>query len=206
MNTRVARTAASGEPRPGSATIAWLNGPFGAGKSTAAEELRRLLPGSVVFDPEEVGSMLRRIVPQPPGGFGFQDLPPWRPLVVQTAVELQRYVGAPLIAPMTLLRPDYAQEIFGGLAAHGVLVHHVVLHVEESELRRRIGTHEPVPGDEATNAGTRAWRLRHVGAYQAALSWLRAQATVIDTTTLPPERVACTVLDALRWDRCLPGP
>ncbi len=178
--------------------IVWLNGTFGAGKSTTAGELRRLLPESVIFDPEEVGYMLRRIVPQPAGGFGFQDLPPWRPLVVQTAVELLGYLKVPLIAPMTLLRQDYAEEIFGGLASHGVAVYHFLLHAEEAELRRRIQADEPVPGDERTNAGTRAWRLRHLDSYAAALLWLRTQATVVDTTVLPPERVARVIHDAIR--------
>ncbi len=116
-------------------TIIWLNGAFGTGKSAVAAELLRRLPGSVLFDPEEVGYMLRKIVPQPRGGFGFQDLPPWRPLVAHTAIELLRYVRAPLVAPMTVLRRAYAQEIFGALAAHGVRVHHVVLHADERELR-----------------------------------------------------------------------
>jgi hypothetical protein len=85
-----------------------------------------------------VGYKLRWIMPQPRGGFGFQDLPPWRPLVVHTAVELLRHLKVPLIAPMTLLGENYAQEIFDGLRARGVSVHYVLLHVEEGELRRQI--------------------------------------------------------------------
>jgi hypothetical protein len=39
--------------------IIWLNGTFGAGKTTTAAELLTLLPGSRLFDPETVGFMLR---------------------------------------------------------------------------------------------------------------------------------------------------
>jgi deoxyadenosine/deoxycytidine kinase len=38
--------------------IIWINGGFGAGKTTLAEELHRRRPDAVVYDPEEVGLML----------------------------------------------------------------------------------------------------------------------------------------------------
>lgn len=42
--------------------IVMVNGAFGAGKTTVAEELLRQIDGSMIFDPEEVGYMLRSIV------------------------------------------------------------------------------------------------------------------------------------------------
>ena len=38
--------------------IIWINGAFGAGKTTLAEELHRRLPDAVVYNPEDVGLML----------------------------------------------------------------------------------------------------------------------------------------------------
>jgi predicted kinase len=38
--------------------IIWINGGFGAGKTTLAEELHRRLPDAVVYNPEDVGLML----------------------------------------------------------------------------------------------------------------------------------------------------
>lgn len=35
--------------------IIWINGPFGAGKTTLAERLRDRRPKSLIFDPEEIG-------------------------------------------------------------------------------------------------------------------------------------------------------
>ena len=52
--------------------IIWLNGGFGAGKTTLAAELHRRLPDAVVFDPEQVGSMLWKSLP--PGGDFQQQL------------------------------------------------------------------------------------------------------------------------------------
>lgn len=38
--------------------IIWLNGTFGAGKTTTCAHLERLVPGAHVFDTEQVGVML----------------------------------------------------------------------------------------------------------------------------------------------------
>jgi hypothetical protein len=38
--------------------IIWINGAFGAGKTTLAEELQRRLPEAMPFDPEYVGYTL----------------------------------------------------------------------------------------------------------------------------------------------------
>lgn len=42
--------------------IVMINGAFGAGKTTIAEMLLPLIPNSMIYDPEEVGFMLRKIV------------------------------------------------------------------------------------------------------------------------------------------------
>ncbi len=50
-------------PRMGAGKIVWINGSFGAGKSTVALELTESWPGAVLFDPELVGILLRTVVP-----------------------------------------------------------------------------------------------------------------------------------------------
>lgn len=52
----------------------WINGAFGAGKTTLADELHLRLPDALAFDPEYVGYILTRWVPAPESG-DFQDIP-----------------------------------------------------------------------------------------------------------------------------------
>lgn len=166
--------------------IVWLNGAFGVGKTTTARELARSLPGARIFDPEIVGQMLRAAIPEPIDD--FQDWPAWRTLVGRTAVELRRQYRGTVIAPMTLLRQDYATEIFSILAERGAPVQHVVLHADAAELTRRIDA-------DRTETAARAWRRGHLAAYERALGWLRQQAEIVDTTGLAPSEVARRVAD-----------
>ncbi|MDY0393289.1 AAA family ATPase [Virgibacillus halophilus] len=43
--------------------IIMINGAFGVGKTTVANRLQKELDNSMIFDPEEVGFMLRNIIP-----------------------------------------------------------------------------------------------------------------------------------------------
>lgn len=133
--------------------IVWLNGTFGAGKTTTAEALLPLLEGARLFDPETVGYMLGPNLNDRPVT-DFQHWPPWRSLVVATAAELIRYTGQHLIAPQTVLDRPYLAEIFEGLRSVGIDVFHVVLDAEETLLRRRIEG-----SDEARSGGLITWPL-----------------------------------------------
>ncbi|MEY4582409.1 MAG: hypothetical protein RL701_7112, partial [Pseudomonadota bacterium] len=59
-----------------------INGSFGVGKTTVARVLRRLLPGSRIYDPEQLGFVLQRLARWLPlrgrGTDDFQDLVLWR--------------------------------------------------------------------------------------------------------------------------------
>jgi hypothetical protein len=171
--------------------IVWLNGTFGAGKTTTGKELAELLPDSRLFDAEQVGSMLGHVSGLPPVR-DFQDWAPWRPLVVETAARLLDYVGGTLITVQTVLVREYWTEISAGLAERGIPVRHFVLHADRDTLTARIS------GDtksESANAGQ--WRLEHLPVYERALPWLREEGQVIDTTELAPERVARAVAAAV---------
>ena len=129
--------------------IIWINGGFGAGKTTLAAELHRRLPDTVVYNPEDVGLMLWKWLP--PGG-DFQHLPSWRELTVATALALRRHHTATLIVPMALIRDAYRAEILGGLADAGEEVLHVFLEVDAGVLRERLDARVTQPGrtwDEA---------------------------------------------------------
>ena len=125
--------------------IIWINGGFGAGKTTLAAELHRRLPDAVVYDPEDVGLMLWKWMP--PNG-DFQHLPSWRELVIATALSLRRHHADTLIVPMSLIRDAYRAEILGGLAAAGEEVRHVFLAADAGVLRPRLNARMPEPGQE----------------------------------------------------------
>jgi hypothetical protein len=87
--------------------------------------------------------MLRHVLTEPIDD--FQDWPPWRQLVVATAAQVHSYVGSILVTPMTLLRRDYVQEIFHGLASHDFEVRHFLVHADPDELARRIEQDQGLP-------------------------------------------------------------
>ncbi|WIX89401.1 AAA family ATPase [Amycolatopsis sp. DG1A-15b] len=166
--------------------IVWLNGTFGAGKTTTARELAGLL-GARTFDTEFVGYLLRTAFPEHEGD--FQHLPLWRPLVVENTVRVHEHAGT-LVIPQTVLVEAYAREIFDGLAGRGVPVAHFVLHAEAAELRRRI--------EESADTFARQWRLDHVDRYGEALPWLRRSATLVSTEGKTPAEVAHGIAERVR--------
>ncbi len=140
--------------------IVFINGTFGAGKTTVAERLVGRLPGSVLFDPELVGYFLRRIVTPIENPADFQDLALWRSLTVTTARELRATYDRTLIMPMTIARLDYFHEVVGGLRAIEPDLHHFTLTADPATLEARIRQ-----SGEAV-----AWRLEHLLPYTVALA------------------------------------
>jgi chloramphenicol 3-O-phosphotransferase len=167
--------------------IIWLNGTFGVGKSSTAERLAAMVPGSRVFDPETVGQLLRGALGDRPVG-DFQDWPAWRAIVAAALIEISRMTGQHLIAPQAVLKRDYLDQIFGLLRAADQDVFHVVLDASDSVLRNRIAG-----SDEA-----QAWRLGHLDEYQDARSWLTDAADfVVDTAASTPPQIARRIFAAL---------
>lgn len=82
--------------------IVWLNGAFGAGKTTVASALVAAQPSARHWHPERVGHVLRLVRRNPTGD--FQDLPPWRRWVVRTGRWHARD-GRTVVAVQSVLRP-----------------------------------------------------------------------------------------------------
>ncbi|MER6012217.1 NUDIX hydrolase [Streptomyces bluensis] len=181
--------------------IVWINGAFGAGKTTTARELIELIPNSTLFDPEVIGGALTHLLPAKRlAEVGdFQDLSSWRRLVVDTAAALLAELGGTLVVPMTLLRQDYRDEIFGGLASRRIPVLHVLLAPAETILRERIADREiplDLPDGEMR---VRQWAYDHIEPYHAALgSWLTADAHLVDTSAQTPYQTARHIAEAVR--------
>jgi hypothetical protein len=118
-------------------TLIWLNGPFGGGKTQTAHELLRRLPNSVVCDPEHAGFGLRRMLPQTLRG-DFQDLTAWREGVVEVLDLALRKHDGPVIAPMTVIDPNYFEETVGRLRTLGHEVHHFSLLARRETVLKRL--------------------------------------------------------------------
>ncbi|WP_037914837.1 NUDIX domain-containing protein [Actinacidiphila yeochonensis] len=173
--------------------IIWVNGAFGAGKADVAHEMLDLVPESTLFDPAALSECLRRLLPekQLQEVAEYQDLPMWRRLLVESAASLLAEVGGVLVAPVALLRQEHRDEVFGGLAARGVEIRHLLLEPGETILRERALAHAqagPAARDRA---------LRRLADYAAALPWLVQDAHVVDTTGLTPRQAACAVAEAV---------
>ncbi|MGO4455947.1 NUDIX domain-containing protein [Streptomyces sp. M-16] len=181
--------------------IVWINGTFGAGKTSTARELAGLLPDGTLYDPEIMGDALRRLLPHKRLAevCDYQDLPSWRRLVVDAAAAMLAELGGVLVVPMTLLRQEYRDEIFGGLAARRIPVRHVLLAPAETILRERIARRqeaEPEPADPRD----KTWAYDHIPVYRQALGWLTADAHVIDNGPLTVRETAERIAEAVRTD------
>ncbi|MFY0407949.1 ATP-binding protein [Solicola sp. PLA-1-18] len=142
-----------------------------------------------MFDAEKVGETLMDISPGLPETDNFQHWPPWRPLVVDTARRVLEYTGGTLVIPMTVLVEEYWREISAGFAQHQIRVDHFVLHATEPTLRQRIAGEHVVPSP---------FRLQYLAPYaEAARTWLRQEAQVVDTTDLSPAQVASEIVRRL---------
>ncbi len=118
----------------------------------------------------------------------FQHWPPWRPLVVATAIELARFTCQHLIAPQTILARAYLEQIFAGLRDAGLDVFHVVLDAGDEVLRLRI----------QGSAETRAWRLDHLAEYRSSRAWMiQAADLAVDTDCRTPAEIAHQIAAAL---------
>ena len=170
--------------------IIWLNGAFGAGKTTLAAELRLRLPEAVVYDPEDVGLMLWKWMPP---NDDFQDLPSWRELVVATALSLRRHHADTLIVPMSLIRDAYRAEILGGLADAGEEVLHVFLEADAGVLRERLNARVTHPGKE-WDQGAREFGMTGLDEIVAAAARQPAGTLMLRSDRLTPAELAGEVL------------
>jgi shikimate kinase len=163
--------------------IIWLNGTFGAGKTTTGRRLAERLANARHFDPEEVGYLLRETLGDHEFR-DFQDLAPWRELVPVVTESVARFTGQHLIAVQTVLREDYWRELTEGFERTRLDIFHVLLHVDSDVLVQRIKA-------DTVEARACQWRLDHVSDYEKARPWMEAAADLIlDTTDVPAAEVA----------------
>ena len=120
--------------------IILLNGAFGVGKTTTARLLAAQLPDAMLYDPELIGFVIRRIdrlVPLGRRSDDYQHLLLWRRLTVAGA-RLLRWRRTTLVVPMTLAWPQYYREIVPALRRIDRDLHHFCLTASPTTIQQRL--------------------------------------------------------------------
>lgn len=120
-----------------------INGAFGVGKTTVSHELLKVIENSMIFDPEEVGFMLRNILPEEVKRLeaetgDFQDLQLWRELTVKVARVLIDTYNVNLIVPMTIRKLEYFHYIFSGFKSIDKHTYHFCLTASKATIYKRL--------------------------------------------------------------------
>lgn len=134
--------------------IVMINGAFGAGKTTMAGKIVQAVPNCMLYDPEEVGFMLRSIIPESfklPGERtgDFQDLELWPVFVVQVAQGLVEKYKCNLVVPMTLKNKQYFQYIRQGFTRIDANTLHFCLMASKECIHNRLIARGEIPGSWA---------------------------------------------------------
>ncbi len=165
--------------------ILWLNGAFGVGKTTVAEELCRRLPGAFLYDPENTGQFLRQNLPEPLCPWeDFQDDPLWRQFNAALLERLAREYPGPVIVPMTVTSPQYWQELTALLREEDLQT--FVLWAQPDTLKARLAGR----GD-----GADSWPVRQITRCCAKLKTMPGQ--VISTDNLTVEQIISIILGSI---------
>ena len=118
--------------------IIWVNGAFGAGKTQTAHELKRRIPNSIIYDPEQVGFFINKNIPKELTKGDFQHHEIWREFNFKTLKYIHSHFNGTIIVPMTIVNPQYYEEIIGHLKDEGIDVHHFVLGASKEILQKRL--------------------------------------------------------------------
>ena len=119
--------------------ILWINGAFGSGKTTAAFELhRRIKQKSFVYDPENIGYFMWKNSSDILKKGDFQDYELWREMNYKMLKLISENYDGIIIAPMTLVNPEYYREIIGKLINDGIEVRHFILHASKGTLIKHL--------------------------------------------------------------------
>lgn len=134
--------------------ILWINGAFGSGKSSVAEELNKNIEKSFVYDPEQVGYFLWDNFPKELKRKGnFQHLPIWREMNYKILKHIDSNYDGVIISPQTIYTKQYYDEIIGKLIKDNVEVKHLVLSATKQTIIKRL-----ISRGEAPNS----WPEQHI--------------------------------------------
>lgn len=115
--------------------IIWINGSFGVGKSTIAENLKSKIANAIVYDPEKIGEFLFNTMPDKKDD--FQDYELWRILNLEILKNLNKSYDT-IIVPMTITNKSYYNEIIGKLRNNNIVVQDFILIATKSKIVERL--------------------------------------------------------------------
>ena len=119
--------------------IIWINGSFGVGKTTVAEELHKFIKDSFIYDPEMAGEFIWDNSPQCISRKGdFQDIPMWRDFNYSMLKYIYENYSGTIIVPMTLTNKEYYKQIIERLINEGVSLKHYILIAKKSVILERL--------------------------------------------------------------------
>ncbi|MGA3601658.1 AAA family ATPase [Lysinibacillus agricola] len=123
--------------------IIMINGAFGVGKTTIANMLQNEIKNSMIYDPEEIGFMLRNVVPEDikrneACTGDFQDLELWKELTVDVAKRLISNYKINLIVPMTIRKIEYLHFIHNGFKSIDEQTYHFCLSASKETIYERL--------------------------------------------------------------------
>ena len=166
--------------------IIWINGAFGSGKSSVAEEIGRRIDKSYVYDPELVGYFLWEVFPDELKRKGnFQHIPIWRGINYKILRHLSENYDGVVIAPMTVYIRQYYNEIVGKLIDDGISVKCFILSAPKQVILDRL-----VCRGDSENG----WAARHIdgciGAFETDIPGEK-----IDTVGKSIEDIALEIIE-----------
>ncbi|URZ88296.1 AAA family ATPase [Floricoccus penangensis] len=120
--------------------IIWLNGAFGAGKTTIAEILNKKIPNSYLYDPEEIGDFFRHNLPKSIQKDDFQKYEEWRAWNFHILKKLNDEYEGHVIVPMTLYKKASFEQIIGRLRKENIDIRHFILEVDRDQILKRLSS------------------------------------------------------------------
>lgn len=134
--------------------IILINGAFGVGKTSVANCLAKNIENSMIYDPEEVGILLRNIIPtkikwEEAKTGDFQDLILWKRMVIILASEIKQQYNKHLIVPMTIRNVEYFKYIFDGMKKIDNDIYHFCLTAPLDKIHSRLEQRGEIPNSWA---------------------------------------------------------
>lgn len=160
--------------------IIWINGAYGAGKTTIAELLQTKITNSYLYDPENIGDFFRKNLPKEIQKADFQDYPEWRAWNVHVLAKIDNEYAGDIIVPMTVYKQLAYDEIFAGLREAKVEVHHFQLEVSKETVLERL---------RGRSSALVAWRTERIDEIVEAFQPIPADEKINNEKWTPDEAV-----------------